>query len=361
MKFLCPSDCVPERKWINYALQVLQGSSGLPRPQEHFSVDKLYMLGAMHLVYWALEKEKISFTDRKNVVIREKIASQHNKLRISELDSIAEAFNDTEVRFLTIKGMAAQSHLYQSKGIVRPMVDIDILVEKKHFLEAVENFKNLGFRCTADKATMTSSVVNQVSLTKDIGSARCQIDLHKLFHNWPLLSSLPKECFRQNHTSLEIACPCVDKVQATTWEFGNRAKDFYEGDMRSLIDLRMYIHSMSSAEFADLIRLINRLSMRNIAAITAFQLQHWIGKTDNISDTRELALINNANRFMRPLLKRFAINSKVRITATPQFWTFLRLHMGFWPDIRLLTSAVLALSSYGMFKLKNWLRKTLAF
>ncbi len=317
----------------------------------------LNKLGATHLVSWILGKENIPYAGQKNVVIRQKIASQYNRLRISELDAITVALNNARVRFRIIKGMAAQFHLYQSENIVRPMVDIDVLVDKSDFRDAVKNLEILGFTCTADETTLSSGVVNQVSLTKQLGSARCHIDLHQLFHNWPLLTALPVECLNQNYIAAEFTPPHINKNQAIVWEFGNRAKDFYEGDMRSLIDLRMYLHSISQAEFDELVALINRLNMRNTAAITVFQLEHWIGKTDAVSAKREIAIINNASQLMRPALKWFGSRTKIKTEATPQFWVYLKLHAGFWPDPRLLMCAAMALVAYGAFKLKHFVIK----
>ena len=344
-----------EKVWIVYAISALLGESVSP-PSLPLPIEQLEQSRLMPLVDWALCTHRIDIAQGEYKPGKYSFSKLHNELKLYELGCISTLFQSEEIELRALKGIAACLHLYEHKTAVRPMADIDILVKSDDFQNSINALLSLGYELKSDQISVDSSSVNQVSLVKNIGQLHCWIDLHRLFHNWPILHALPARCFEKEFSNTIHGIPVISKELAFVWEIGHRAKDFYLGDSRGLVDLRMYMHSMSDSEWERTIQILNELDLVRHTVITLRQIQLVLGDMHKRISIREHQVLNLVHPVTLDLLTVQANRSTNR-NAPHWLPRTAQMYFGFWPSPKILGQAFVAMTSYGLFKCRAFLRK----
>jgi len=110
---------------------------------------------------------------------------EKNKILLSELGDIAKLFDDNQIRFLVLKGAALSSTLYSSPDL-RPMRDLDILVDPKQIYPARDVLIEKGGYSDPDKSNDHPDHHHLPPVRKLIGHTHVHVELHRgifLYHS----------------------------------------------------------------------------------------------------------------------------------------------------------------------------------
>ncbi|OQA02323.1 MAG: hypothetical protein BWY70_00046 [Bacteroidetes bacterium ADurb.Bin408] len=94
-----------------------------------------------------------------------------------ELKKILKIFNDASIKTLLIKGMASAEYIYGDPGL-RPMSDIDLLVENKQLLTAEQLLFDMGFVNTEPYKSYKLRTLNIYNHLNAFQNSRVKIELH---------------------------------------------------------------------------------------------------------------------------------------------------------------------------------------
>lgn len=88
-----------------------------------------------------------------------------NILLYDELNQISECFEGREIPLVVAKGLALAETVYRNVAL-RPMADIDLLVEKRNLPEVMKAFSKLGFEILPQEKEITLKYMNELHLVK---------------------------------------------------------------------------------------------------------------------------------------------------------------------------------------------------
>jgi hypothetical protein len=85
----------------------------------------------------------------RRAVLRRELVALRNELLVRQFRELATALGEAGIRVMPIKGILLHRLVYEHPGD-RPMTDIDVLVPRERFEEAIAVARKLGYRATAD-------------------------------------------------------------------------------------------------------------------------------------------------------------------------------------------------------------------
>jgi len=88
-----------------------------------------------------------------------------NILLYDELSQISECFEGREIPLVVVKGLALAETVYRNVAL-RPMADVDLLVEKRNLPEVMKAFSKLGFEILPQEKEITLKYMNELHLVK---------------------------------------------------------------------------------------------------------------------------------------------------------------------------------------------------
>jgi len=88
-----------------------------------------------------------------------------NILLYDELNQISECFEEKEIPVVALKGIALAESVYENVAL-RPMADVDLLVEKRNLPEVMKAFSKLGFEILPQEKEITLKYMNELHLVK---------------------------------------------------------------------------------------------------------------------------------------------------------------------------------------------------
>jgi len=270
--------------WARFVLGELCCLPGATLPDE--ATTRLRQAGLLAAAEHCIEKhtgqtafDQISTAD---------IAGIQNTVMAAQLHPIVSAFNEKNLDFRVLKGMAASLTIYRQNEGARPMSDIDILVKPESLLTAAKCLEHLDFTLVKDNHDARNPRVNQIGLVKSMGQSRINVDLHRLPHNWPLLHSLASDAFAP-HLSCHVGrVPINTPSFSLVWVVAHRMKDYYVGDLRELLDVRLMLHTMTQNDINETLQLLRKHHLLKPAIYLLTQAEFWFG-----GKTELLCLLNN--------------------------------------------------------------------
>jgi len=88
-----------------------------------------------------------------------------NILLYDELNQISECFEGREIPLVVVKGLALAETVYRNVAL-RPMADVDLLVQKRSLPEVMKTFLKLGFKIVPQEKPVTIKYMNELHLAK---------------------------------------------------------------------------------------------------------------------------------------------------------------------------------------------------
>ena len=125
--------------------------------------------GLAPLLYYHLHRHNLdhqipqSITDHLHHIYYGNLA--RNILLYNELSQISECFEGREISLVVVKGLALAETVYGNVAL-RPMADVDLLVEKRNLPEVMKAFSKLGFEILPQEKEITLEYMNELHLVK---------------------------------------------------------------------------------------------------------------------------------------------------------------------------------------------------
>ncbi len=88
-----------------------------------------------------------------------------NILLYDELNQISECFEGREIPLVVVKGLTLAETVYRNVAL-RPMADVDLLVEKRNLPEVMKAFSKLGFEILPQEKEITLKYMNELHFVK---------------------------------------------------------------------------------------------------------------------------------------------------------------------------------------------------
>ena len=202
--------------------------------------------------------------------------SNYNKLYAFEFKIFKDALDNSKIKYIVLKGFAMANSLY-SKPNLRPITDIDILVQKEDLLKTIYLFSKLGY-----SIYFTYKGSRQILIRKRVGRHFFDFDIHVELFNSPILSKLSKQLsYFDNTETCRLDFVIFNNKYKLLHAIFHYALHRSKGDLLKIIwlyDIHLIISAMTDEEKTWIINFVTTNKVLTVFNSVLNDVEFYFGK-----------------------------------------------------------------------------------
>jgi len=227
-----------------------------------------------------------------------------NLLRLGQARRVRQALAARDLPCVLLKGGAFLARLAPGDPGIRPMADIDLLVDPARFDEAAHVLSGLGFHRTSERYAFSRSSALAEAFVRDEGPFPVEIDLHRALAPWPILPGLTRSVLSHSERVGEwLVAPVAETLALIAV---HRARHAFFWSCGDLLEVRHLLGGLDEEAWQRAIARVTALGALGAVYATLKQAIYWLGPETTSDRTRLEALAAGMGRVRRRVLDRVA-------------------------------------------------------